>query len=62
MTDRSDLDLGQQSGSEWTEASESHTSSADQVAQATTSTTDSAAQPDEQPVVKSELNETGHRR
>ena len=58
MTDRSDLDLGQKSGSEWTEASESNTPAADQVAQATTSTTDSEAQPDEQPVVKSELNET----
>jgi large repetitive protein len=57
MTDRSDLDLGQQSGSEWTEASEGNTPATDQLAQATTSTTDSAAQPDEQPVVKSELNE-----
>ena len=57
MVDRSDLDLGQQSGSEWTRASESNTIEVDQVAQATTSTTDSAAQPDEQPVVKSELNE-----
>ena len=58
MTDRSDLDLGQQSGSDWNDASENQASPAEQIAQATTSTADSAAQPDEQPVVKSELNET----
>ena len=58
MVDRSDIDLGQQSGTEWTEASENNTTEADQLAQAATSTADSAAQPDDQPVVKSELNET----
>ena len=58
MTDHRDVELGQRSGSAWNEASETRTSSADQLAQATTSSTDSATQPDDQPVVKSELNET----
>ena len=55
MTERSDLDLGQETGSERNDTWDS--SSEEQVAQATTSDAAATSQPDDVPVVKSELNE-----